>query len=96
MIPVKIQRAFSNNFEDAEDEEQQEFEQYDSNGSAFVAYKSILKSMNALGVIHGWTENLKEETINLIIDAGRIKTLIEKNFPGALTFVWPPEEENKK
>jgi hypothetical protein len=94
MIPVKIERANSSKQEETDDEDDDDFTQYDMNGSAFVAYKSILKSMNAMGVIHGWTENLKEETLNLIIDAGRIKTLIEKEFPGALTFVWPPEEDD--
>jgi hypothetical protein len=49
--------------------------------------------MAALGRIHSWTNTLKEETLNLIIDTGRIKNLIEKEFPGALTFFWPPEEK---
>ncbi len=94
MIPVKIERANSSSQDmDTIDRDEKEFAKYDMDGSAHVAYKSILKSMTALGKVHGWTENLKEETLNLIIDAGRIKTLIEKEFPGTLTFVWPPVED---
>lgn len=94
MIPVKIERANSSSVDiNDKDKEEAKFVKYDIDGSAQVAYKSILKSMTALGMVHGWTENLKEETLNLIIDAGRIKNLIEKDFPGALTFIWPPEEK---
>jgi hypothetical protein len=93
MIPVKIERANSSSAKiNDKEKEEAEFSKYDMNGSAQVAYKSVLKSMTALGMVHGWTELLREETLNLIIDAGRIKNLIEKDFPDALTFVWPPEE----
>lgn len=96
MIPVKIERANSSSSDiDNIDKDRAEFAKYDMNGSAQVAYKSILKSMAALGMVHGWTEQLKDETLNLIIDAGRIKNLIEKDFPGALTFIWPPEEKDE-
>ncbi|HSD62391.1 MAG TPA: hypothetical protein VLB50_01300, partial [Ignavibacteriaceae bacterium] len=85
MIPVKIERANSSSADiNADDKEGTEFAKYDMNGSAQVAYKSILKSMTALGMVHGWTEQLKEESMNLIIDAGRIKNSIEKDFPEAL------------
>ncbi len=90
MIPVKITRAISSAAENDPEDEEFEFSMDDANGSAFVALKSVLKSMVALGVILDWTESLKNETLNLIIDAGRIKSLIEKDFPGALTFIWPP------
>lgn len=94
MIPVKLERANSSLRDmDTKDKDELKYARYDTDGSAHVAYKSILKSMTALGKIHSWTDQLKEETLNLIIDAGRIKSLIEKEFPGALTFVWPPEED---
>ncbi len=94
MLPVKLNRAVSSSetIPDSEDEEV-EFSKRDRDGSAYVAYRSSIKSMAALGRIHSWTNTLKEETLNLIIDTGRIKNLIEKEFPGALTFLWPPEEK---
>ncbi len=92
IIPVKIERANSSAVKsNSQRDEIAEYTQCDMNGSAYVAYKSVLKSMMALGKVHGWTQVLREETLNLIIDAGRIKTLIEKEFPGALTFIWPPQ-----
>ncbi len=92
MIPVKINRAVSATTKDNSDDEESEFSLYDANGSAYVAYKSVLKSITALGVILSWTGLLKEETLNLIIDAGRIKTMVETDFSGAPGFIWPPEE----
>ncbi len=94
MLPVKLNRAVSSSetIPDSEAEEV-EFSKRDRDGSAYVAYRSSIKSMAALGRIHSWTNTLKEETLNLIIDTGRIKNLIEKEFPGALTFFWPPEEK---
>lgn len=92
MIPVKINRAVSAAARANTDDEESEYFMHDANGSAHVAYKSVLKSMTALGVIHSWTDLLKEETLNLIIDAGRIKTIIERDFPGALNFIWPPQD----
>jgi len=90
IIPVKVTRAISSAAQYDPGDEEFEYSMEDANGSAFVAFKSVLKSLVALGVILGWTESLKNETLNLIIDAGRIKSLIEKDFPGASMFVWPP------
>jgi hypothetical protein len=93
MIPVKIERAHSSATKSKSYKgDAVKYAIRDADGSAYVAYKSVLKSMIALGKVHSWTKLLKEETLNLIIDAGRIKTLIEKEFSGAVTFIWPPQD----
>ncbi len=89
LAPVKITRAISSTRTDTE-EEDLKYLREDADGSAFIALKAILKTLAALEVVLGWTRSLKDETLNLIIDAGRIKHLIEKDFPGALNYVWPP------
>ena len=93
MIPVKIERAHSSATKSKSYKgDAAKYAMRDADGSAYVAYKSVLKLMIALGGVHSWTQLLKEETLNLIIDAGRIKILIEKELSGALTFVWPPQD----
>ncbi len=93
MISVKIRRALSSMLEEETDRDFYEDFPKDSDGSAMVALKGINAS------IGGWTFVYKV----MPSEAAMIKSFLhmlwwlkkglENKFPGALTFEWPPKEE---
>ncbi|MCB0823038.1 MAG: hypothetical protein KDC09_10095 [Bacteroidales bacterium] len=93
LISVKIRRAITSQIEEENDGDMFEGFPKDSEGSAMVALKGVNAS------ISGWTflyKVIKPEakTIKSFLHMlWWLKTNLENKFPGALTFVWPPEEK---
>lgn len=93
LIWVKIQRALAGQMEEEAMEEVFEGIPKDSDGSAMVAMKGVNAS------ISGWTYLYKiitpeaDKIKSFLHMLWWLKTQIENKFPDALSFVWPPKEE---
>lgn len=88
---IKINRALSSSYEEAEDPEIFEDFPKDSDGSARVALMGIDSSIGAWNYLLGKLTS-EEETIKPMIRMLLyLKTEVEKKFPGAKDFVWPPK-----
>lgn len=79
LIPAKIYRALS--IPDAHD--------FDSDGSAKVAYLGLTESIKALQKIYHWDKNLEDNILPLLITAEQLRKGIDREFPGHRRFKRP-------
>jgi len=94
-IWIKINRALSSSYEEEEDGDLFDEFQKDSDGSAMIALKGIDSSIGAWSSLRGkltseW-ENIKPMIRMLLC----LKMEVEKEFPNAKDFVWPPPHSDK-
>jgi hypothetical protein len=91
LIPVKIHRALSSKIEGGEEADpemaQDSFD--DANGSAKVVYTGLMRSMVALQKIYTWDEQLKDDTLTLLVEADRLRKGINAELPGHKNFRAP-------
>lgn len=91
-IWVKTQRALTSYFEETENSylfEEQPIK--DSDGSMFVALTGINRSIAAWSYLHQTLEAERESIKPLIRLLFWLKPEIEKKFPKARNFIWPPK-----
>lgn len=93
LISAKIYRALSSRMEENADKEPTEIDIYDANGSAKVAYLGVIRSIAALQKVYHWNEDLQDETLTLLVEADRLRRMIDKKFPGHCTFKRPGFDE---
>ncbi|NOX47130.1 MAG: hypothetical protein GXO89_09160 [Chlorobi bacterium] len=90
-IEIKTQRAFSSLFEEKEDPGLWKDFPKDSDGSARVASMGIDSSIGAWNYLNNKLTSEKETIKPIIRMLLWMKMEIEKEFPGAKDFVWPPK-----
>lgn len=88
---VKINRAYTSLYEEEEDQEMFEGFPKDSDGSAMVALMGIDSSIGAWSYLMGKLTSEKETIKPMIRMLLYLKMELEKKFPGAKDFVWPPK-----
>ncbi len=88
LISAKIYRALCQK-ESESDEELAKTEKSDADGSAKVAYLGLVNSIRALQKIYPWNEDLQDEILTLLVEAGRLRKGIDKIFPGHRKFKRP-------
>jgi len=95
LISAKVRRAVRSRREgrDETDADFAEAEGHDAAGSAFVARNCLRRSQAALMTVYEWDEKFRDEAIGLLASAEKIQRGLERQIPGCVTFVWPPEEE---
>jgi hypothetical protein len=93
LISAKIYRALSSKMEKNKDKELAEIGMHDANGSAKVAYLGIIRSLAALQKVYHWHEDLQDEALTLLVEAERLRRMIDKEFPGHRTFKRPGFDE---
>ncbi len=79
--------------EKSEDKELDEIDIYDANGSAKVAYLGVVRSLVALQKVYQWNEDLQDEALTLLVEADRLRRMIDKEFPGHRSFKRPGFDE---
>ncbi|MBN2542807.1 hypothetical protein JXI42_08045 [bacterium] len=96
LISAKVYRALcSTRFGDDENKDElDEVDIYDSDGSAKVAYISIIKSLAALRDLHTWFEEidnkeLQDETLSLLVVVDKLRRMVDSVFPGHKDFKRP-------
>jgi len=94
-IWIKINRAFSSFYEEEEDAEMFEGFPKDSDGSAMVALKGIDSSIGAWSYLRGKLVSERETIKPMIRMLLWLKMEVEKEFPNAKDFVWPPQLEEE-
>lgn len=87
-IEVKIQRALSGKFDEAEDPVDFDFPK-DSDGSAKIALIAIEKSMAAYAKLHTYFPEQEDVILNALSILQQIKRGVELGFPKAYSFVRP-------
>ncbi|MBU4310334.1 hypothetical protein L6386_06915 [bacterium] len=92
-ISVKVYRALGSKMEKSEDKELDEIDIYDANGSAKIAYLGVVKSIVALQKVYHWNEDLQDDALTLLVEADRLRRMIDKKFPGHRTFKRPGFDE---
>lgn len=92
---IKINRALSSSYEEEEDPELFKDNPKDSDGSAMVALMGINSSIGAWNYLLSKLTSEKETIKPLIRMLLYLKMEIEKKFPGALDFVWPPKSKEE-
>lgn len=92
---IKINRAFSSSYEEEEDPELFKDIPKDSDGSAMVALKGINSSIGAWNYLMSKLTSEKETIKPQIRMLLYLKMEMEKKFPGALDFVWPPKSKEE-
>ena len=90
-IEVKTQRAFSSLYEEQEDPGLWKDFPKDSDGSARVVAMGIDSSIGAWNYLHKKLTSEKESIKPIIRMLLWMKMEIEKEFPDAKDFVWPPK-----
>ncbi|MBC8320325.1 MAG: hypothetical protein H8E34_06365 [Bacteroidetes bacterium] len=90
-IYVKIIRALSSNFAELEDADLSEGFPKDSDGSAMVALLGIDRSIGAWNILLGMLKEEKNNIWTIIKLLLWLRMEIEKTFPDARNFVWPPK-----
>lgn len=89
MIPVKIVRAF-NPKDEMEDDE---FYQYDRNGTGKLVLVCIDKSIAAFSILFEKLSKKQDEILNFLSALSKIKLEIEKEIPDAKKFIRPGLDE---
>lgn len=89
IIPVKIVRAL-NPKDELEDEE---FYQYDRNGTGKVVLVSIDKSIAAFSILFEKLSKKQDEILDFLNTLSKIKTAVEKEIPDARKFIRPGLDE---
>ncbi len=91
-IVIKMQRAITGYFEEKENPEFfEEFSLDDHVGSAFVVLRGIDRSIAGWNNIGKHLENERESVKPLLRMLLWMRPEVEKMFPAARSFVWPPE-----
>ncbi|HHJ10940.1 MAG TPA: hypothetical protein ENK25_08620 [Bacteroidetes bacterium] len=91
-LPIKVRRAFTSLYEEQDDPELYKGIQKDSDGSASVALMGIDRSLGAWNYLLHHLKPEKESIHPMIRALMWLKVEVEKEFPGALNFQWPPPE----
>ena len=94
-IWIKINRALSSSYEEEEDSDLFDEFQKDSDGSAMVALKGIDSSIGAWSFLRGKLTSEWETIKPMIRMLLWLKMEVEKEFPNAKGFVWPPQQSNR-
>ena len=94
-IWIKINRAISSSYEEEEDRDLFDEFQKDSDGSAMVALKGIDSSIGAWSFVRGKLTSEWETIKPMIRMLLWLKMEVEKEFPNAKGFVWPPPHSDK-
>ena len=92
-IWIKINRALSSSYEEHEDGDMFEGFPKDSDGSAMVALKGIDSSIGAWGYLLDKLIPERETIKPMIRMLLWLSFEVEKEFPNAKDFVWPPKSE---
>ena len=92
-IWIKINRAITGSYEEEEDGDMFEGFPKDSDGSAMVALTGIESSIGAWNYLRGKLPSERETIIPIIRMLLWLKMEVEKVFPNAKDFVWPPKQE---
>lgn len=89
LVPAKIYRALTQEFDEDIDKEMAQIGQDDANGSAKVAYDGLVKSISALQKVYKWDEALSDSALTLLVEADRLRKGIDTEFPGHREFKRP-------
>lgn len=92
-IWIKINRALTGSYEEEEDGDMFDGFPKDSDGSAMVALTGIEGSIGAWNYLRGKLPSERETIIPIIRMLLWLKMEVEKVFPNAKDFVWPPKQE---
>jgi len=92
VIVMKLHRAVSGHF-NLQMENDDEFEEFDMNGSAKCVLVSIDESIDEMLAVHTFIPTLTEEASNLYNILVEIRTATEAFFPNARTFIRPGLDE---
>jgi len=95
LICAKVRRALrgKRKADVEEDPDLHDAAMSDAAGSAFVARRSLIRSQAALTEIHDWDAEHRDQVIDLLVTTERIQRALEGLIPEAVTFSWPPSEE---
>ncbi len=91
-ILVKLMRAQSGKERNSPFSDEDEFPK-DSDGSAKVALKSIDRCIGAWGILHQSFPEEEGTILDMLSMLERLRTMVEKEFPDARTFVRPGFDE---
>jgi len=91
LIAAKVKRAVSSKLEmlKDEDEDMVSIREYDMNGSAKISIISLGKTIKALNKLFDKMPEFKDDISSLLVLAGEILNLTEKEFPDYNSFVRP-------
>lgn len=92
-IYVKINRALTSKYEEADDGDLWDDIPKDSDGSAKVALQGIDSSIGGWNYLLNNLEKEKESIKPFVRMLLWLKMEVEKEFPEARNFVWPPKED---
>ena len=90
-IYIKVRRALSSNYEEVDYGDMFEGLPKDSDGSAMVALKGINSSIGAWSFLLGKIVSERASIKQIVRMLIRLKMGIEKQFPNAMYFEWPPK-----
>ncbi len=90
-MPIKLKRAFTSLYEEQEEPEFFEGLTKDSDGSAHVALMGINRSLTTWIILLRMLPSETDFIKTMIRILMWLKIEVEKEFPGALHFQWPPE-----
>ena len=94
-IWIKINRALSSSYEEEEDRDLFDGFPKDSDGSAMVAINGINSSIGAWSYLRGKLLSERETIKPIIRMLLWLKMEVEKEFPNAKDFEWPPKLEEE-
>ena len=94
-IWIKINRALSSSYEEQEDGDMFEGFPKDSDGSAMVVLMGIDSSIGAWNYLLGKLTKERETIKPMIRMLLWLRMEVEKEFPNAKDFVWPPQSEEE-
>jgi len=94
-IWIKLNRALSSSYEEEEDRELFDGFPKDSDGSAMVAINGINSSIGAWSYLRGKLLSERETIKPIIRMLLWLKMEVEKEFPNAKDFEWPPKLEEE-
>ncbi len=92
-ILIKINRALTGSYEEEEDGDMFDGFPKDSDGSAMVALTGIESSIGEWNYLRGKLPSERETITPIIRMLLWLKMEVEKAFPNAKDFVWPPKQE---
>lgn len=94
-IKVKIDRALQGKMEylEEDDDEMKDIASYDMNGTAKIAAIAVDNSINALNKMLDQTKVFENEISELLVIAGKLKNLIDEEFPEYKNFIRPGLDE---
>ncbi len=91
LVPAKIHRALTAQFEAAEDStsdfESDDASADDAAGSAKVAYYGLERSISALQALYEWEKD--DEILTLLVLADRMRQMLDREIPGHRSFHHP-------